>query len=175
MPTEYTPSVNQDTQFQVIDRRKRGYFTVDNIVIDEYGEQLGPHGLAVYMALCRFANADQECWPSHATVAKRTGMSRRQVGREIAKLAGLSLILVTPQYDTESQVHRSNLYTLLEVEGIDSVTTPHIDSVTNPIVRQSNRTKHIKKDPRLNSKKELSAADRRRAYVPDEYADIIIH
>lgn len=166
---------NSDVSFRVADARRRGYFTVDNIILDQYGERLGPYGLAVYVALCRFANADQECWPSHATVAKRTGMSRRQVGREIAKLADLRLILVTPQYDAESQVHHSNLYTLLDAEGMDSMTTPHVDSVTNPVVRRSNRTNHIKKDPRLNSKKELSAADRRKHYVPTEYADIIIH
>src|SRR3954454_9304538 len=75
-----------DGPFTVRDRRRKGYFTIDNELLDRCGAELGPYGLAVYMALARFANQDNACWPSLATIAQRTGMSRRQVIREIAKL-----------------------------------------------------------------------------------------
>ena len=64
--------------FVVRDRRP-GYLRVDNDLYDRFGSQLGPYGLAVYMALCRYVNQDSECWPSYATIAKGTGMSKRKV------------------------------------------------------------------------------------------------
>lgn len=153
--------------FQVVDRRKRGYFTIDNVILDEYGAQLKPCGIAVYACLCRFANADQECWPRHTTIAQRTGMSARQVGREITRLAQLGLILITPRYNPETKAQTSNLYTLLEVEGVDTQSTGGVDTQSSPLVRQSNRTKLKNKDTRPKDKQE-------RSYLPAEYRDIML-
>ena len=84
---------NRNDTFIVRDRRP-GFLRVYNDLYDNYGAQLGPYGLAVYVALCRYANQDSECWPSFATIAKGTGMSRRQVIREISKLEALRIIAV---------------------------------------------------------------------------------
>jgi len=79
--------------FVVRDRRP-GFLRVDNDLYDRFGAQLGPYGLAVYMALCRYVNQESECWPSYSTIAKGTGMSRRQVMREIAKMEKLQVVAV---------------------------------------------------------------------------------
>lgn len=117
----------ENTELPIIvrDGRRTHFFTIDNILLDQYGKRLGAYGLAVYMALCRFANRQSECWPSYQTIAERVGMSRRQVIREIKKLETLGLIAVQPQYDEHTGEQRSNLYILLEVcapqsEGDDS-------------------------------------------------------
>jgi hypothetical protein len=162
---------HSDVPFTVADKRKRGYFTVDNLFIDEYGKLLKPFGIAVYVCIARFANGDSEAWPSHETIARRCGMSKRQVGREIVKLADLGLMLVSPQYNPETKEHSSNLYTLLEVDPIVSQSIPPVDSVTIPVDSVTRRSKPIKKVTPPNSKKDSSS---KKNYRPAEYDDIIL-
>lgn len=96
--------------FVVRDRRP-GYLRVYNDLYDNYGAQLGPYGLAVYVALCRYANQDSECWPSYNTIAEGTGMSRRKVIYEIHKMERLQIIAV------ERNQHTSNVFVLLDTSA----------------------------------------------------------
>ena len=98
----------------VIRDRRPGFLRVYNDLYDNFGPQLGPYGLAVYMALCRYANQDSECWPSYNTIAGGTGMSRRQVIREISKMEDLRIIAV------ERNQHTSNVFTLLDTSDTQS-------------------------------------------------------
>lgn len=143
-----------DLTFSVEDRRKRGYFTVDNVLLDLYGQELGPYGIAVYCVLARFANSDQEAWPGQATIAKRAGMSDKQVGRELAKLAELKIISITPRYNPKTKVHSSNLYTLLDIVGGGDTQSPGgRDSQSPGRDRKSDRTILKKKDSTTKEKK----------------------
>lgn len=152
--------------FVVRDRRP-GYLRVDNILYDRFGSVLGPYGLAVYMALCRYVNQDSECWPSYATIAKGTGMSRRQVIREVAKLQHLNVIEI--EHRIESNKHTSNVFILLDTSDTQSplvVTHSHHPSDT-----QSPKQSLINKLPkRVLNKKDGSL----KSYRPDEYKDIIL-
>ena len=124
-----------DVPFAVRDRRRAHFFTIDNKILDEYGEHLGPYGLAVYMVLCRFANSESTCWPSLQTVADRAGMSRRQVIRKIKSLTELGLIAIISQQDEETGEHRANFYVLLDTS--DSQSPPPSDSQSPPGDSQS--------------------------------------
>lgn len=156
-----------DLPFEVQDRRKRGYFTIDNVLLDVYGKEIGPFAIAVYAVLARFANSDSECWPGYATIAERTGMSTKQVGREITKLAAKQIISVTPRYNPETKVHSSNLYTLLDITGgMDCVSIGGMDCVSIPMDRKSPRRKPNKKD--------IAKENDKRNYRPAEYDGIII-
>ncbi len=121
-----TEAESQDTLI-VRDSRTRGWFWVDNELIDELGPELGPYGLAIYMALCKHAdNNDQTCYPSYATLARETGMSRRQTMRAIRKIEGLGLITIEPR-TTEAGDPTSNLFRLLAKSnwrGSDSQSPP---------------------------------------------------
>lgn len=65
-----------EQDFLVRDTRLPGHFWADNEVLDFYGSQLGPHGFAAYMALCRNAtNGTGECRISTRRIAKQLGMS----------------------------------------------------------------------------------------------------
>ena len=81
-----------DERIEIRDRRRHGFFIVDNEIIDVYGAQIGVYGVAVYSALARFANADAECWPSLATLGARLNASRSSVIRALAKLEEVGLI-----------------------------------------------------------------------------------
>lgn len=108
----------------VRDRRRPGWLWVDNELIDRFGQELGPIGIAVYVALCRYAgNTTQQCWPTHKTLAKNTGASVSSVKRAIKKLAALHLLHVEPRF-TEQGDPTSNLYTLLSVSPSQSAQSP---------------------------------------------------
>lgn len=145
--------------FIVRDRRP-GFLRVYNDLYDNFGSRLGPYGLAVYMALCRYANQDSECWPSYNTIAKGTGMSRRQVIREIAKMELLRVLAV------ERNQHTSNVFILLDTSDTQSplpVTHSHPSSDT-----QSPKQSLINKNPHRGSNK------KEKTYRPVEYSDIIL-
>ena len=161
---------NQDSgdfHFNVVDRRKRGYFTVDNVLLDEYGSQLGPHGIAVYAALARFANQDQECWPTYRTITDRTGVSRRQIVREIEKLEALGIISVTRRVDDKGQ-RTSHLYALLDIVGGGATQAPGGSATQAPgSATQAPKQSLKKKDPPKGDNK-------KKTYRPAEYSDIIL-
>lgn len=152
-----------NNQTFVIRDRRPGYLRVYNDLYDRFGAQLGPFGLAVYVALCRYANQDSECWPSYNTIAKGTGMSRRQVMREVVKLEELKIIAV------ERVLRKPCTFILLDTSDTQSpslVTHSHHPSDTqspeqSPINKITHRGMN-KKDPG------------KRNYRPDEYADIIL-
>jgi len=164
---------NQDLPFAVADRRKRGYFTIDNILLDNYGKLLKAHGIAVYAALARFADSDQECWPSRRVIHERTGVSLPQVNRELNKLVAYSLITITPQFN-EAGDQTSNLYTLLDVPETPLISeiTPPLSHREPPLIRQITKQSPKKKVTQPNSKKKEKGE--KKNYRPDEYADIIL-
>lgn len=147
--------------FVVRDRRP-GYLRVYNDLYDNYGAQLGPYGLAVYVALCRYANQDSECWPSYSTIARGTGMSRRQAMREVAKLERLRIIQV------EREERKPCIFILLDTS--DSQSPPLVTHSHHPSDSQSPKQSLINKIPTGNRNKK----DARKNYRPAEYADIIL-
>jgi len=100
---------------EIRDGRRPGWHWAYHEVVDEYGAKLGPHGLAIYYALCRHANDNRECWPSYSTLAKETGMSRRQAIRAVKRLATEGLILKEPRKDDAGDP-TSNRYILLDFD-----------------------------------------------------------
>ena len=155
--------------FIVRDRRP-GYLRVDNDLYDRFGAQLGPYGLAAYMALCRYANQDSECWPSYSTIARGTGMSKRQVMREIVKLEGLKIIAV------ERNQHTSNVFILLDTSDTQSL--PPVTHSHSPSDTQSPEQSPLNKYPHRNRNKKEAAGGNadsgKKNYRPAEYADVIL-
>lgn len=148
--------------FVVRDRRP-GFLRVYNDLYDKFGSALGPYGLAVYVALCRYSNQDSECWPSYNTIAKGTGMSRRQVIREVAKLEQLSIIAI------ERNQHTSNVFILLDTS--DSQSLPPVTHSHSPSDSQSPKQSPVNKITHRGSNK---SGDSRKNYHPVEYSDVIL-
>ena len=74
--------------------RRAKWFRIDNAALDIYGSDLGPSGLAVYMALARHVNGDGVCYPSVATLSRMTGASKRTVQYQLRRLETLGLLRV---------------------------------------------------------------------------------
>ena len=84
---------------------KNGWTWVDNLTVDRIHE-VGPGPFAVYAVLARYADAHRQCYPSGATIAKKTGVTKRTVWTAVQRLETAGWILV----DRSSQPNR---YTLL--------------------------------------------------------------
>lgn len=155
--------------FVVRDRRP-GYLRVDNVLYDRFGAVLGPYGLAVYMALCRYVNQDSECYPSYATIARGTGMSRRQVIREVAKLGVLGVIAI--EHRVESKRHTSNIFILLDTS--DSQSPPLVTPSHHPSDSQSPKQSLINKITHRGVNKGVNSSSEKRNYHPDEFRGFIL-
>ena len=95
-------------EFVVRDMR-RDFFMVDNLFIDEYARKCGAYATSVYFALCRHANHDQTCFPSHALIGEKLAISRRQVVRAIEILEYYKIVKVS------RFIGEPNVYTLAGV------------------------------------------------------------
>jgi DNA-binding MarR family transcriptional regulator len=96
---------------QIRDRRRQGWFSIDNEVIDDYSERLGHHGIAVYCALARHAKNDtQETRVGVRKLAKKLKMGPTKLTEILALLEDLRLISIE-----HGDYENPNVYTLLEV------------------------------------------------------------
>lgn len=105
--------------FHIRDERKPGHFWADNEIYDVFAARIGVYAFAVYMALCKYVNKQAACNPSYEEVARKLGISRRQVIRAIETLKDYKLIKVRQTYTTVEGKRRfsSNSYTLLDVKS----------------------------------------------------------
>ena len=159
---------NRNDTFIVRDRRP-GFLRVYNDLYDNYGAQLGPYGLAVYVALCRYANQDSECWPSFATIARGTGMSRRKVIYEIQKLERLKIIAV------ERIPRRPSTFILLDTSAQHAPDLVH--HMHHPSAQHAPEQSPLNKSPRRNRNKIAAGRNAeagKKNYRPSEYRDVII-
>lgn len=105
-------------------------------------KKIGVNGFAVYGILANHANAKGESWPGVQLIAKRTGLSERQVKREIRKLVGAKIIernRVSLGYKCGTR----NVYTL-KIQGDNGVpmnnSRGHTESVQGDTESQFNGT-----------------------------------
>ena len=106
---------------QVIPLRPHS-FRMDNCIIDDYADEIGAIGVAVYAALARYANrATGECWPKVKTIADKLHLSPNCVKKYLHKLASVGLISIAYRYTDEGD-HTSNRYTLHDPTNRDAVT-----------------------------------------------------
>lgn len=69
------------------------WYWISRPVLLSHGRALKPSGMAVYNVLASFANSrTQGCFPTHRTIAKIAGTSKRTVGEKIRQLEKLNLI-----------------------------------------------------------------------------------
>ena len=79
--------MNTQDKLKVKDKRP-GRFIVDDAVVDILGDYIGAYGLAVYMALTRYADRHGDCYPSLRTLSRKLGVSRPTVVKTYAFTGG---------------------------------------------------------------------------------------
>lgn len=93
--------------------RGKGWFIVDNKIVDIYGKYLGTIGLAIYINLCRRAdNKTRKCFPSQIRIAKELGITDRTVRKYIQCLMNYNLIVCNREKKGGKWLN--NVYTLID-------------------------------------------------------------
>lgn len=100
---------------RVRDRRKRGWFSIDNEIVDDYGPSIGPMGLALYAVLCRRASSEDSAIVRQSNLAYTSGMSQSSVRRSLRTLEAHGLIEVIHRFDEANpKIQYASEYVLLE-------------------------------------------------------------
>jgi biotin operon repressor len=94
----------------IIDKRTKGWFWLDNYIMDL---GLKPNAVAVYAVLCRMAgDENRTVYPSHAYIGEKlAGMSRPTVIKAIKELSEKGLIEVG---NRKKKGQNTNYYILLD-------------------------------------------------------------
>lgn len=101
---------------QYVKDARPGFYIVQNDVLDKYGATIGPLGIAVYNALCRFASRSGTSFPSLQTISTLVGMSRPSVVKYLKILKDNGLIEIELR-KTDAGDSDSNWYTIKDCIG----------------------------------------------------------
>jgi len=75
--------------------RDGNWYWIDRMILNNFGRELKPGGIAVYNVLASFSNSKtQSCFPSQETIAKLINVSRKTVIKNIKLLKKLNLISI---------------------------------------------------------------------------------
>lgn len=99
-------------KIKVRDLRKGDWFWISKALLDEYGKQIKPIGIAIYNCLAEYANQEGYCFPCHQTIADKIGSSVSSVQRGVRKLIKLGII-------KKGRRRYSNVYYLLKLDRSD--------------------------------------------------------
>ena len=80
-------------KFIVRDLRNGDWFWIHKYVIENYGSKIGPNGIAIYNALCYFANhKSQKAFPAEETIGNLVGITAPTVRKYLEILKKEKLI-----------------------------------------------------------------------------------
>lgn len=107
--------MKQQNLFKGRDKRKRGWFWLDNDYLNGWAKYFGAVGTAIYVSLCRHSNNEnQKCFPAMKTIAEETGISENTVKKYIHLFEKFKLIGIEKERDYKTKKWLNNIYTLLD-------------------------------------------------------------
>ena len=100
-------------EFQVRNRRNKGWFYIDNDYLNGYAKIFGAIGTAIYISLCRHADQHQKCFPSQKLISEELNISERTIRKYIDLFEKYNLISKEKIRNKEGK-WLNNLYWLLD-------------------------------------------------------------
>lgn len=100
-------SLKEEQKIEIKDQRKKGWFWIENELIDNYLSEIGVEGLAIYSVLCKYADSSNIALPKQELICKKTGLSEPTVRKFLKILQDYNLITV-------KRIWKRNRYTVLD-------------------------------------------------------------
>jgi len=109
--------MEQEHLFKARDKRKKGWFWMDNNYLNGYGKIFGAIGVAIYVSLCRHANNEnQKCFPAQKTIAEELKITDRTVRKYLVLFQKYHIISISKERNIKTKKWINNVYTLLDKE-----------------------------------------------------------
>jgi len=105
--------MEQQTLFKGRDRRRKGWFWIDNDYLNGYARLFGTTGTAIYLSLCRHAdNETQKCFPAIKTIAEELNTGESTVKQYIHIFEKYRIIFIQREKDPITKRWLNNVYQL---------------------------------------------------------------
>lgn len=88
---------------------------------------LPPNAKLVAHTIATFANGDGHCWPSYATIARRSGLCRRTVVTNVQALTDAGWLLTAARVDHQGQ-HSNSYQLIVPATGTGTGTNGPVDN-----------------------------------------------
>jgi len=87
--------MNSNEYYKIRSIKDGNWYWIDRTILNNFGKELKPTGIAVYNVLVSYANSKtQSCFPSQTTIAELISVSRKTVIKNIKLLRDLDLISI---------------------------------------------------------------------------------
>jgi len=105
----------QQQLFKGRDKRKKGWFWIDNDYLNGYAKFFGATGTAIYVSLCRHVNIEtQKCFPAMKTIAEENNIGINTVKQYVKIFEKYHLLSINREKDPRTKRWLNNVYTLLD-------------------------------------------------------------
>jgi len=145
-------NMEQQTLFKGRDRRRKGWFWLDNDYLNGYAKLFGATGTAIYVSLCRHAdNETQRCFPAIKTIAEELNIGESTVKQYIKIFEKYQIIYTQRQKDSITKRWLNNIYQLNDKEEWIKPDKPlkkkRINSQSQPLAMESQSQPLLKPEP----------------------------
>jgi len=107
----------QQQLFKGRDRRRKGWFWIDNDYLNGYARLFGTTGTAIYLSLCRHAdNETQKCFPAIKTIAEELNTGESTVKQYIHIFEKYRIISIQREKNPITKRWLNNVYQLNDKE-----------------------------------------------------------
>jgi DNA-binding Lrp family transcriptional regulator len=141
----------QNQKIEVRSIEDGNWYWISRKVLEGFASKIGAIGFALYSAYASYAGNKGVAFPSQRTLARMLGISIKTIIKYNKKLQENGLIRI------EKRKGRSNLITLLKIEGMNQVQTPPVvssEGVLKQVQTKENNMKEnkIKENTKVDAK-----------------------
>jgi DNA-binding transcriptional regulator YhcF (GntR family) len=129
-----------DQTIGIRDMKDGDWYWIPRVVFEDYTQKIGVIGLALYNAYSSYARDKGVAFPSQRTLAERLRVSIKTIIKYNRILEANGLIKI------ERRKGRSNLVTLLKVEGMKQVQTPSVAGSEGVLKEVQTKENNIKEN-----------------------------
>jgi DNA-binding Lrp family transcriptional regulator len=136
----------QDQKIEVRNIEDGNWYWISRKVLEDFAPKIGVIGFALYSAYASYAGNKGVAFPSQRTLAKRLKISVKTIIKYNKKLQESGLIKI------EKRKGRSNLITLLKIEGVNQVQTPPVKGSEGVVKEVQTKENKLKENTKVDAK-----------------------
>jgi len=144
----------EELKIEVTDKRKPGWFWIDNDFIKIYLKIVGLEGLAIYAVLCKYANSENIAFPYQKQICEETGISEPTVIKFLKILKEYNFIKIQKVWKRNKyQLTSKDEWKVINLSSLSSSTKAAlVDNITITNITRTNLINNLTKVKSLITK-----------------------